>query len=289
MDRKKALDILELPQDATIEDIEKRIQVLYRKFRSTEKDERGYTFRDIDEAYRTLKGISFSDPEEEEKKRKRRERPNPVFKLLRIDEEKARNFIYYYKWHALAIIGVIILAVLTIRSVINKVDPDLKILIAGKIYVEDTSSLASRIDEVLETVNNAQVQNIYLTGEMNTQADIAYETKFTVELTAGNNDIFIIDEEKYFMLAKQGAFRPVGEIIGDLDSLGIDEKLNEDLMVAMELDDGETYEPALYGIDVTGNKYLQDAGATAERMIMAFGIMGQYPENAAAFAELMLK
>jgi len=289
MDRKKALEILELPEDATIEDVEKRIQVLFRKFRNIEKDERGFTFRDIDDAYRMLKGIAFSDPEEEARKRYRREHPNPLFKLLRIDEEKARNFIYYYKWYALAIIAVIAIAVCFILSVVNRDDPDLKVLIAGRIYVENTELLAQKAEEEIETVKEAHVQNIYLTGEINTEADIAYQTKFTVELAAGNNDIFIIDEEKYFMLARQGAFIPVREFIGDPDAFGIDEKLNEDLIVAMDPEDGITYEPELYGIDVTDNKYLQDAGAVAERMIMAFGATGENRENAAAFAEMMLK
>ena len=115
------------------------------------------------------------------------------------------------------------------------------------------------------------------------------QSKFTVEIAAGNNDIFIIDEEKYFLLAKQGAFRPVKEFIKDLGALGIDQEQNEDLIVTMELNDDVTYDPDLYGIDVSDNKYLLDAGIISERMILAFGAAGEYPENAVAFAELIFK
>jgi hypothetical protein len=289
MERKKALEILELPHDATIDDIEKRMLVLYKKFRQLEKDERGYTLEDIDKAYKTLKGISYYDPEEERKKKQRRENPNPLFKLLKIDEEKARNFIYYNKWHALGILALIVFIVMTVVSIINRVDPDLKILIAGKIYMPETEMFSKKISEELETVEHAQVQNIYLSGEAKSEADIAMQSKFTVEIAAGNNDIFIIDEEKYFMLATQGAFRPVKEFIKDLSTLGIDEKQNEDLIVTMELNDNVIYEPDLYGIDVSGNKYLLDAGIVGERMILAFGSAGEYHENAAAFAELIFK
>lgn len=289
MERDKALEILELPQDAAIEDVEKRILVLYKKFRQLEKDERGYTIEDIDKAYKSLKGIFYLDPEEERKKKQRRENPNPIFKLLKIDEEKALNSIYYYKWHALGILAVIVFAVMTIISVVKKVDPNLRILIAGKIYMSETTAFEEKITNELETVEKAQVQNIYLSGEARSEADVAMQTKFAIEIAAGNNDIFIIDEEKYFMLATQGAFKPVKDFIGDLRALGIDEELNKDLIVTMELNDGITYEPELYGIDVSDNAYLLDAGIISERMIMAFGSAGEFPQNAAAFAELILK
>jgi small nuclear ribonucleoprotein (snRNP)-like protein len=263
--------------------------VLYKKFRQLEKDERGYTIEDIDKAYKSLKGIFYLDPEEERKKKQRRENPNPIFKLLKIDEEKALNSIYYYKWHALGILAVIVFAVMTIISVVKKVDPNLRILIAGKIYMSETTAFEEKITNELETVEKAQVQNIYLSGEARSEADVAMQTKFTVEIAVGNNDIFIIDEEKYFMLATQGAFKPVKDFIGDLRALGIDEELNKDLIVTMELNDGITYEPELYGIDVSDNAYLLDAGIISERMIMAFGSAGEFPQNAAAFAELILK
>lgn len=289
MEREKALEILELPQDATTDDIEKRILVLYKKFRQMEKDGRGYTLEDVERAYKSLKGINYCDPEEEKKKQERSERPNPVFRLFGIDEEKARNFIYYYKWHVLGVLAAIIIIIATVLSLVSRVDPDLKILIAGKIFVGDTSVLAEKIADELETVKNAQVQNVYLSGEAKTEADMAMQAKFTVEIMAGNNDIFIIDEEKYFMLAKQGAFKPVKELIGNPDTLGIDEKLNEDLVVAMDPEDGVIYEPELYGIDVSRSKYLFDAGIISDRIIMAFGTSGEFPENAVAFAELVLR
>lgn len=289
MDKEKALEILELSQDATIEDIEKRILVLYKKFKQHKKDDRGYTFEDIDKAYKCLKGIIYSDPEEEKKKKHRQENPNPFFKLLKVDEEKARNFIYYYKWHAVGLVALITVAILIVLSLVNRVDPNLKILITGKVYLSETNALAENITSKLEAVENTQLQNIYLSGEAKTEADVALQTKFAVEIAAGNNDIFIVDEEKYFMLATQGAFKPVKEIIGDLEALGIDEKQHEDLIVTMDISDDTTYEPDLYGIDVSDNKYLLDAGIMADRMILAFGSAGDYPENAKAFAELILK
>ncbi len=289
MDREKALEILELPQNTTTEDVEKRILVLNKKFKNAEKDDRGYTIQDIEEAYKIVRGITYSDPEEEAKKKKRRENPNPLFKLLRVDEEKARNFIYYYKWHALGIVAIIAFMAMVILSVANRVDPNLRILIAGKVYIAETEALSEKITNELESVEKAQVQNVYLSGEIKSEADAGVLTKFTVEIMAGNNDIFIIDEDEYLMLAKQGGFYPVKDFIEDLSTFGIDEEQNEDLIVTMDLDDDNIYEPDLYGIDVSDNPYLLEAGISADRMILAFGSSGEYPENAKAFAELIFQ
>lgn len=289
MDKEKALEILELPQDSSVDDIERRIAVLYKKFKNIEKDERGYTIQDIDKAYMIVKGITYSDPEEEKKKKERRENPNLLFKLLGVDEEKARNFIYYYKWHALGLFAIIAVTVMIVLSIVNRVNPNLKIIITGKVYIAETAVFSEKITNELESVENTQVQNIYLSGESNSEADVAMQTKFAVEIAAGNNDIFIIDEEKYFMLATQGAFKPVKDFIGDLSAFGLDEELNEDLIVTMDLGDDITYEPELYGIDVSNNTYLLDAGVMADRMILAFGAAGEYPENAKAFTKLLLE
>ena len=134
MDRKEALKVLGLKEDATIDEIDKRMNILYRKFRNIEKDENGHTLEDIDKAYRIARGIAYHDPETELRK-KDAENPSFIFRLLKVDEEKARNFIYYHKWHAL--IGLIVLVVLIsfIVSIATKVEPDLKILVAGDILL----------------------------------------------------------------------------------------------------------------------------------------------------------
>ena len=89
MDRKEALKVLGLKEDATIDEIDKRMNILYRKFRNIEKDENGHTLEDIDKAYRIARGIAYHDPETELRKKKMRENPSFIFRLLKVDEEKA--------------------------------------------------------------------------------------------------------------------------------------------------------------------------------------------------------
>lgn len=289
MDKEKALSILDLTEEASPEDIEKRISVLYKKFKNIKKDDRGYTILDVDEAYKTLMGITFMDPEAEAKRQKRKENPNPIFKLLKIDEEKARNFFYYYKWHMLGTIVAIIAIVATITSIVKNVDPDLKILITGNLYVDNPEIIAEDISKRMEEVEKAQVLNVYLSGRLNSQADMAMQTKFTIEIAVGENDIYIVDEEKYFQLAKQGAFKPIEDMLGNLSSIGIDYNKQDDLVLAIETDDENKYEPKLYGIDVSNSEYLRESGIIGERFILCFGLSGKYPENAKNFVIDVLK
>lgn len=289
MDKKKALEILELKEDVSSEEIENRIAVLYRKFKQGGKDSRGYTIEDVENAYKTVSGITYTDAEEEKKKERRKKHPNPILKLLKVDEEKARNFIYYHKWHGIAILLIIIAIVLTINSLANRDEPNLKIIIGGDLYISNSQVIEEEIALRTDGSINAQVQNVYLTDGESSQIEMGMQTKFTVELMAGDNDIFILDEAKYLQYASQGAFKPVEDLLGDISSLGIDIKLNEDLFVSIESDAGNKDEKELYGIDISDNKMLREAGVTGKRMILAFGHSGEYLNNTIIFAKKLLE
>ncbi len=289
MDKKKALEILELKEDVSKEEIDNRIAVLYKKFIHGGKDNRGYTIEDAENAYKTLSGITYTDANEEKKKELRKKHPNPIFKLLKVDEEKARNFIYYYKWHMIAILLVVAVIVLTINSLANRVEPNLKIIIGGNLYISDAQVIEEEISIRTDGSINSQVQNIYLTDGENSEIEMSMQTKLTVELMAGNNDIFILDEDKFMQLSKLGAFIPVEKVLGDISSLGIDMKLNEDLFVFIESDTGNEDDKELYGIDISDNKMLREAGVTGERMILAFGYSGENLNNTITFARKLLE
>ena len=289
MDRKLALEILELQEDVSSEEIEKRVLVLYKKFKQGGRDSRGYTIEDVEKAYKTLSGKVYKDAEEEKKKERRKKNPNPVFKLLKVDEEKARNFIYYYKWHGIAIILIVLVIALTINSLANRDEPNLKIIIGGNLYISDSQIIEEEISLMTGGSIDAQVQNVYLADGGNSQIEMGMQAKFMVELLAGNNDIFILDEDKFMQLAKQGAFKPVEEVLGDINSIGIDIKLNEDLFVAAESDGEHEDKKELYGIDISSNRLLRDAGVTGERMILAFGYSGENLNNTIIFVNKLLE
>ncbi|MCX7773518.1 MAG: hypothetical protein N2376_10455 [Clostridia bacterium] len=287
MDREKALRILGLPDGATPDDITKRVDVLYRKFRQMEKDENGSTFADVEAAFRLLMGITYRDEEEEKKKKHRQEHPNPILKLLKIDEEKARNAVYYYKWPVLITLLVAALLVSIVLTAVNKREPDLKVIIAGNISAADTVPLENRIKKEIPRVKEILVQNIILADDLNPQMQVAMQQKLMVELAEGKNDIYIMDEATYRDLAKSGAFIPLEDTY---ISLNIPKGNPEDLMLPLQLDDGKTYEPRLYGLDVTRSSMLKDAGiVTNGRIIVSIGHDSIWPENAIEFIRKLLE
>ncbi len=288
MDKKKALEILELKEDVSSEEIENRIAVLYKKFKQGGSDLRGYTLEDVEKAYMTVSGRIYTNTEEEKKQRYRREHPNPILKTLKVDEEKARNFLYYYKWHGIIILLVILVVVSIINSLANRDNPNLKVLIGGNIYISDPQVIEERIALETEGIINAQVQNIFLSGEQNSEMEMAMHTKFAVELAAGNNDIFILDETKYFELAEKGVFKPVETLFEDINTLGFDLKRSEDLYASV-YDEGEKNEKYLYGIDISDNKMLKDVGLQGERFILALGHTGENSNNTIIFINKLLE
>lgn len=289
MDKKKALEILELKEDVSSEEIENRIAVLYKKYRQGGSDRRGYTLEDVEKAYMTVSGRIYTNTEEEKKLRYRREHPNPILKILKLDEEKARNFIYYNKWYGIAILLVILATVLTINSMKNRDEPNLKVLIGGNIYISDAQVLEEKISSETEGIINAQVQSLFLSDGMNPEMEMAMQTKLTVELMAGNNDIFIMDEAKYFELAERGVFKPVETSFEDINTLSIDKKKSEDLFVSVESDDEKKGEKELYGFDITDNEMLRVAGVQGERIILALGYTGENSNNTIIFLNKLLE
>lgn len=287
MDRKTALEILDLQEGATPEEITKRVNVLYKKFQRLEKDEKGHTLHEVEEAYKFLNGITYRDIKAEEERKYRQEHPNPLFKLLRVDEEKARNAIYYYKWPVLIGIAVLALVLSFVLTIVNKKEPQIRILVTGEVFLGDTAPMEERITKEIPEITEIQLQNIYLVDYADNQMQYAMQTKFFLEVSDGRNDIFILDYENYEYLAKQGVFKDFGQYI---EEWGIPQDIvdaSQDLRVAKDLDDGNTYEPALYGLDVTNSKFLVESGVMGERLILALG-PGENPQNTEAFVKNLI-
>jgi hypothetical protein len=226
----------------------------------------------------------------EQEKEKRKEHPNIIFKLLKVDEDKARNIIYYYKWPVLIGIAVIAIVICTIVSIATKENPDLNVIIAGETYISDSAVLEERIEKNVEGVTAAQVQNIILSKNNDSQTDMAMQQKYVVEVAAGQNDVYILDEAQYRKLASQGGVRPVEEVMGDLSALGINPSELDDLKVAVITEEGEPpNQPELFGIDVSNSKILRESGVEGERLIAAFGYHGKFTGNAVNFVRALLK
>lgn len=287
MDRQKALSVLGLPETASVEDVQKRYEVLFRKFKSIQTDEKGSTWEDIEAAYRFLMGINFHDPEAEKRKKYVKNHPNPILKLFGIDQEKFSNFVHYNKWYFIGGALVVFLVVSFIVSAINRVDPDLKMVCAGELALAQYEPLENAIIEQIEGAQAVQLQVIPLSVEgAESQVEMVSREKLQLEVLVGKNDIFILDLATYRDYAALGAFVALND---RMDELGIKEYDKEMLEVALDAEDGEeSGTPMLYGVDVSNSPLLRDYGLLGETFIATMGIAAENPENAEVYFKKLI-
>jgi hypothetical protein len=284
MDRKRALEIMGLHEDASKEVIVKRYNVLFKKLRQQNAENLGYTRDELDEAYRVLMGIEYRDPEAERRKQLRRQHPNPVLKALGIDYDKLSNFLYYNAWKIIVGILAVIFVVWIITSITNRVEPDFKVIVAGNIYVGDIDAFEESLKEVAG-VQEPQAQYIPISDGMDPSLEPVYEEKLAVEITAGENDVFILDMNLYDRLARFGVFVPLDDMLDELGPAQYDERL----VVAAESDDGEEQTPRQYGVDVTKSSILKEEGITGDSLIAVMAVNGKNSGNAVKYIKALVE
>lgn len=268
LDRKKALEILELNPDATKDDISKRYGILTRKFKNMEKDERGYTIEDVTHAYNLLMGITYVDKNEEERQRALRENPPLLARILKVDPIKLENFFHYYKLHMIISIAVIVVLFFSIRSCINQVDPDFTLVGYGKIFCQDQSIVEKDLKERLPGIEAPSAQFLSSVSE-DPQYVYASQMKFVAMIAAKEVDIVIMDKDNFEMSLKQGMFLPLDDLIGEL---GFPE---ESYVRGSEvIDETEAGEPVYgpehaYGIDISENEFIKENNIYSDNVIVA--------------------
>ncbi len=231
----------------------------------------------------------------------------PLFKMAGIDEKKARNFFYYYKFYILAIILLIGFVIYSVNSCTNRVVPDFNAAFIGRIgYTEATKTLKDSIKAGIPIIKEPGIDGAYIDKTIQGEQLYAMEMKLVVLTAAADIDVFILDKGYYERFAKQGLFISLDEIA---PGLGVDISKNQELVLAIEdfedLTDTEGNEasesssaevtqestsetPHLYGIDVTNSTVLKESGVIADNMIVAVPLATKHQDKAEAFLKFLL-
>ncbi|ANX02255.1 hypothetical protein CSTERLE_12075 [Thermoclostridium stercorarium subsp. leptospartum DSM 9219] len=280
--REKALEILELSPDATKDEVSKRYSILTRKFKTLEKDERGYTLNDITDAYNLLMGITYVDKEEEERQKRLRENPPLLARILRVDPIKLENFFHYYKIHMLVGLAVIVILFFSIRSCINRVDPDFTIVCYGNIFAADQTAVEENVKERVPGITTPSVQFLATVSD-DPQYVYASQMKFVAMIAAKEIDIIIMDRENFDINASQGIFLSLDELA---DELGFpEESYMRGSEIIDETEDGNVIKgpEQIYGIDITGSEFIKNNNIHAESAIVAIARNTQRMDSALEF------
>lgn len=308
MDKKEARKILGVTKETSRVNIEKKYAILLKKRRMTnERAEPGkgfenmpdklpvsdeYSFEQVTQAYNVLMGYEIAVKEDPPGK------ADPLLQMIGVDKKKAKNFFYYYKFHMLGAILLLISVIFIVRGCVNRVNPDFKLAFLGEIsYVDAADKLKGAIKKDMPEIVEPGIDGAFLSDNIVGEQSYAMEMKTTVLFAAGDIDVFILDKPRFMKFAKLGAFMSLDGIAVEL---GIDMEKNKEFIVEVEDDEnggdstkktdtdmpGETH---LFGVDIADSTVLKESGVVGEAKVAAIhGGCGQ-KEKAVKFLQFLMK
>ena len=324
MDKKEARKILGVTKETSINDIERKFSILLKKQRmakikpeeeeelqegvsagidgtskdsdsvripadnSVEKQEE-YSFEQVTQAYNILMGYEVVMKEEPPSK------AAPLLKKAGIDEKKARNFFYYYKFHLLGAIALIIIMVFTVKGFVNRVNPDFNMAFIGKIsYSDATDKLKTAFKADVPDIKEPGFDGAYLSDDDHSEQQYAMTMKATVLFAGGDIDLFIMDKENYLKYAKNGAFLDLDELA---PGMGVDLEKNKENIVAIEETDingdvktgGEPAVKHLYGVDITNSTALKESGVLGDSFVASIYVNSKNRDKALKALQYLMK
>ncbi|MCX7709831.1 MAG: J domain-containing protein [Clostridia bacterium] len=286
LELKNAHEILGVKEGASKDEIIKRYDILLKKYRMTKTGDGEdispkVSIDDINKAYNLLMGYGNEEPEEDST-RNNNSISSKLFKKAGIDEKKARNFLYYYKFHVLgAIIGLILIGSV-ISSFVNKVEPDLNLVVAGEFHVSQTDALQNDIKNSMPQLKAISIDPLYLTKEPQNQMDYGMRTKFVTIMAAGEIDVLVLDEDNFKQFGEKGAFVSLDSLAGELG-------INKDDQKKYILKDEESGQEHLFGINVTKSSLLKSVEPQEKEKIAVIRVNCKNYDNAVKLMKLLIK
>lgn len=199
---------------------------------------------------------------------------------------KLDNYWYYYKIHTIVALLSVVVLVFLISDMAGRKTPILNVILTGNnINYENLSSLQDRATDKFAKGNKQEVALSFLTFDKNSQSQqtIAVSEKILAMIQAKELDILVMDRDSFDTYAKQGTFLR-------LDTINGAPKLNNGavkfVMSRVNDHDDKDYP---YGIDVSGNAMLKDAGYDTEGKVLGIVVNTQRLNLTLQFLKWILK
>lgn len=264
---KDAYEVLGIRENATRDEIMKRYNTLLKKYRITKLNspdgtaaDNGTDMEKVNMAYNLLMGYETASP-----------LPNT---------SKASNFLYYYKFHIIIGIVVLIVAFFTVKGFVTRVDPDLNVSFIGEYTFSETDGLKHKLLGKLNGVKEIAIDVIPIFENSKSQQDYAFQMKALTVMAAGDIDVLILDKASFLKYGRQGAFASLDSLASEA---GIDRTVNKDFIFKAEGGQDEH----LYGVDVGACKLLKESGVNGKEYIAAISIKSKHNEKAVNLVKLL--
>lgn len=277
---KQAYDRLGLPENVSREEINKRFDLLLKRRRSKKSndEERAAPEEDFQAFKFILDTLDQQEIQEAEEQRLAK------YGKLSGAASKWERFMRLYKTHVIiSIIAVIVLAVagnaiyknVQHKKYLASLPPlDATIMFLGNFGVQDpdgkTAALEQAIVEQYPEWKRVETNIVYLprTGPGSDTFDMNYMQKAVVELAANHPDIIILDEATLEWIGGQDGFQ-------NLESLVTDGTLAKDDKRLKWGKNEESGQEELYGVDITGSKFVDALPINHVTEEMIIGVLGE--------------
>lgn len=266
---KEAREILGVTKTSSRHDVEIKYDIIMKKYQHIKADgkldEKSRTdFEKSTDAYRILMGYEIDEPTVQ----KEDTQIDKVFKKAGIDKKKVDNFFHYYKFHIIIGLVALILVGLLAKSIIFRVEPDIRLGFIGEINTSEFDILGSKIKEQVPEIKEISFDSAAYTNRYADPNEYANVSKIMVLLSASDTNIYIINKFAYDSYANNGVFMPLEDIAKDLQIDASkssylktrvveeweDPKLDQKERKVLKYRDAE---PILYGIDVTNSEFFK--------------------------------
>jgi len=276
LDKKQAYEAFGLDENASLDEMEKKYDLLIRKYRSetsNKNQEITIDIEKINEAYKSLHRLNYEANEEQANTRSAKFL-RKICRLLKIDNKKAENALHYYTKPAIAII--VGLAVLTtvVVTMITNVNADLNVVYVGDYSGTRTDEYVEKIQKAMPELKKAEVRVVGFNANKKMANQHNEYIKIVAMLTAGDIDILILDSAMFDDFVKQN-------ILSDLKWLESG-KTNSDIIEA------ELKKFDFYAIDVTKSKFLTDDKIKGKTKIAAIPKKCSNLQNAKEFVKIIV-
>lgn len=207
MDLKEAYQILGLPEDAAIDEVEKKYELFLRKGKSAPES---VQISRINQAYRMIKDHEYNMAIQESNKGK-----SPR-------QEAWEHFWYHYKGYVIGGIITAVLVGLIVYSIVDRVREQneladlppaaLDVMIYGDFAYPNLVQLENRLlGAGPSDWERVRVVFSFFPLEASDPYAIAAQQKSVLELLSARPDLFLSDADNFERLYKQGAFQPLNE------------------------------------------------------------------------------
>lgn len=190
---------------------------------------------------------------------------------VRVDSSTIRNHFQYDWWrYAIGIVATIFLWSMVTAMARPQTPPEKRVdifLVGAFAIDEELTELSRQILADFPELLEINFTNIVLEGDP--QLELAGRQKLMVMLGSQTGDIFVFNREEYKVLAGQGAFIALDEVMGDyINELILPEEI-DDYRVMIESADGVQSEPMIYGLPLRNTEAFEDSMFNVEDKVIS--------------------